>query len=148
MYRSERNCIKHLGSRLFIFRTWIIRQRNTVWVHKLADIVTSLWLGIIVLPKELFNVIYIWELLNNIIIGINELYVCKYLLDLDLTLMNVWRDNYFLENDYDSKTKLSIIFSIPYIRILSLYRDHSVLTRINSLYPFLLFLFMPLAYVM
>ena len=29
----------------------------------------------------------------------------------------------------------------PHLRILSLYRDHSVLTRINSLYPFLLFLF-------
>ena len=33
-------------------------------------------------------------------------------MDLDLTLMNIWRDNYCLENDYDSKTKLSIIFSI------------------------------------
>ena len=52
------------------------------------------------------------DLLNNIIIGINELDVCKYLLDLDLTLMNIWRGNYCLENDYDSKTKLSIIFSI------------------------------------
>ena len=49
------------------------------------------------------------DLLNNIIIGINELYVCKYLLDLDLTLMNIWRDHYCLENDYDSKTKLSIV---------------------------------------
>ena len=56
--------------------------------------------------------ICILDLLNNIIIGINELYVCKYLLDLDLTLMNIWRDNYCLENDYDSKTKLSIIFSM------------------------------------
>ena len=54
-------------------------------------------------------------LLNNIIIGINELYVCKYLLDLDLTLMNIWRHNYCLENDYDSKMKLSIIFSSCYI---------------------------------
>ena len=42
MYRSERDCIKHSGSRLFMFRTWIIRQYNTVWVHKLTDIVTSL----------------------------------------------------------------------------------------------------------
>ena len=25
-----------------MFRTWIIRQRNTVWVRKLTDIVTSL----------------------------------------------------------------------------------------------------------
>ena len=29
--------------------------------------------------------------------------------------MNIWRDNYCLENDYDSKTKLSIIFSFAYI---------------------------------
>ena len=62
MYKSERHCIKHSGSRLFMFRTWIIRQRNTVWVRKLTYIVTSLWLGIIVLPEELFNVTYIWEL--------------------------------------------------------------------------------------
>ena len=55
------------------------------------------------------------DILNNIIIGINELYVCKYLLDLDLTLMNNWRDNYYLESDYDSKMKLSIIFSFAYI---------------------------------
>ena len=33
--------------------------------------------------------------------------MCKYLLDLDLTLINIWRDNYCLENDYDSKTKHS-----------------------------------------
>ena len=59
VYRSERDCIKHLGSRLFMFRTWIIRQCDTVWVRKLADIVTSLWLGIIELPKELFKVIYV-----------------------------------------------------------------------------------------
>ena len=55
------------------------------------------------------------DLLSNIIIGINELYVCKCLLDLDLTLMNIWRDNYYLESDYDSKTKLSIIFLFAYI---------------------------------
>ena len=29
-----------------MFRTGIIRQPNTVQVHKLTDIVTSLWLGI------------------------------------------------------------------------------------------------------
>ena len=40
-----------------MFRTSIIRQRNTVWVHKLTDIVTNLWLGIVMLEKELFNVI-------------------------------------------------------------------------------------------
>ena len=78
---------------------------------KLADIVTSLWLKIIKLEKVIQCDICILDLLNNIIIGINELYVCKYLLDLDLTLMNIWRDNYCLENDYNSKMKLSIIFS-------------------------------------
>ena len=54
-------------------------------MHKLADIVTSLWLGISKLDKELFNVTYVlWKPFNNIIIEINELYVYKYLLDLDL----------------------------------------------------------------
>ena len=33
---------------------------------------------------------------------------------------------------------------LPHLRILSLCMDHSMLTGINSLYPFLLFLFMPL----
>ena len=85
-------------------------------MRKLTEVVTSLWLEIIKLEKELFNVTYICilDLLNNIIIGINELYVCKYLLNLDLTLMNIWRDNYCLENDHDSKTKLSIIFLFGY----------------------------------
>ena len=79
---------------------------------KLADIVTSLWLEIIVLEKELFYVTPVFlGLLNNIIIGINELYVCKYLLDLDLTLTNIWRDNYYVESDYNIKTKLSIVFT-------------------------------------
>ena len=109
MYRSERDCIKHLGSRLFMFRTWIIRQHNTVWVHKLTDIVTSLDSKLVSYPKSDSMWHVYLDLLNNIIIGINELHVCKYLLDLDLTLMNIWRDNYCLENDYDSKTKLSII---------------------------------------
>ena len=37
---------------------------------------------------------------------------------------------------------------LPHLRIHSLYMDHSMITGINSLYPFLLFLFRPLAYVM
>ena len=53
-----------------MFRTWRIRQCNPVWVHKLADIVTSLWLGIIVLPKELFNVTYVCD---HLYFGINEI---------------------------------------------------------------------------
>ena len=44
-----------------MFRTWRIRRRNPVWVRKLADVVTSLWLGIIVLSKELFNMISVSE---------------------------------------------------------------------------------------
>ena len=53
-------CFRYLGSRLIVFRTWIIRQCNPVWVHKLADIVTSLWLEIIKLDKEWFNVILLY----------------------------------------------------------------------------------------
>ena len=79
-------------------------------MRKLADIVTSLVFMNGALSQWKCD-ICILDLLHNIIIGINELYVCKYLLDLDLTLMNIWRDNYCLENDYDSKTKLSIVFS-------------------------------------
>ena len=37
------------------------------------------------------------------------------------------------------------IDQLPFLRILSLCMDHSMQTRINSLYLFLLFLFMPLA---
>ena len=40
-------------------------------MHKLADIVTSLWLGISKLLKELINVLYVWKPFNNIIVGIN-----------------------------------------------------------------------------
>ena len=32
-----KDCIKCLGSRLFMFRTWIIRPCNPVWVCKLAN---------------------------------------------------------------------------------------------------------------
>ena len=38
---------------------------------KLTDIVTSLWLGISKLLKELINVLYLWKPFNNIIVGIN-----------------------------------------------------------------------------
>ena len=42
-------------------------------MRKLADIVTSLWLGIIKLDKELFYVTPVFlELSNEIIFGINE----------------------------------------------------------------------------
>ena len=42
-------------------------------MRKLADIVKSLWLEIVMLEKELFNVTSVFlELFNNIIFGINE----------------------------------------------------------------------------
>ena len=37
-----------------VFRTWIVRQHNLVWVHKLADIVTSLC-SVIYALKSLVN---------------------------------------------------------------------------------------------
>ena len=50
-----------------MFRTGIVRQRNKVRVCKLTDIVRSLWLGIIVLDKELFYEISVFgNCLNNI----------------------------------------------------------------------------------
>ena len=52
MYRSERIVFKQLGNRLFMFRTWKIRWRNSVWVCKLADIVTSLCLGLLCCLKS------------------------------------------------------------------------------------------------
>ena len=44
-----------------MFRTWTIRQGNTVRVRKLTEIVISLWLGIIKLDKEWFNVILLYR---------------------------------------------------------------------------------------
>ena len=43
-----------------MFRTWIIRQGNTVRVRKLTEMVISLWLEIIKLDKEWFNVILLY----------------------------------------------------------------------------------------
>ena len=56
--------IKYLGSRLFMFRTWIVRWHNTIWVCKLPDIVTNLCSAIH--TKSKLNVIHILESLNNI----------------------------------------------------------------------------------
>ena len=71
MYRSERDCIKHLGSRLFMFRTWIIRQRNTVWVRKLTDIVSSLDSKLVSCLRSYSKWNMYVEPFNNIIVGIN-----------------------------------------------------------------------------
>ena len=72
-------------------------------MHKLADIVTSLDSELVSCSRVIQCNTFMWKPFNNIISGINELYVCKYLLDLDLTLMNIWKDNYCLENDYNRK---------------------------------------------
>ena len=53
LYQAFRN-------QTLVFRTWIIRQGNTVRVRKLTEIVISLWLEIIKLDKEWFNVILLY----------------------------------------------------------------------------------------
>ena len=51
-------------------------------MRKLADVVTSLWLGNIVLPKELFNVISLHgNILLKLIFGINEGVSVKHIVD-------------------------------------------------------------------
>ena len=97
-----------------MFRTWRIRQRNPVWVHKLADIVTSLWLGIIVLPRVIQCDICIFGLIKQHH-NWNKWIVCVQILV--GFGFNIWRDHYCLENDYDNKTKLSIIYSFAYILV-------------------------------
>ena len=52
MYGSERIVFKQLGNRLFMFRTRRIRWHNPVWVCKLADVVTSLCLGLLCCLKS------------------------------------------------------------------------------------------------
>ena len=45
-------------------RTGIVRQHNPVRVRKLTDIITSLWLGIGKLDKELFTVIHVFGIIK------------------------------------------------------------------------------------
>ena len=91
-----------------MFRIRRIRRCNPVWVRKLADVVTSLWLGIIVLSKELFNVISVSE--NYSTISIWNKWKCE--------RENQSLDSYLPEDYYDlnynGRTKLSI-FLIHYI---------------------------------
>ena len=106
MYRSERDCIKHLGSRLSMFRTWIIRQCNTVWVCKLTDIVTCLWLGIIVPPKELFyEILVFWTYYMT---SIWNKWTCE--------RVNKSLDSYspkdYYDINYNNKRKISISFRL------------------------------------
>ena len=58
-----------------------------------------------------------------------------------ISLIEIWPFCTNLLENYPSHN----IDQLPLLRILSLYMDHSVQTRIQSLYLFLLFLFMPLA---
>ena len=61
-----------------MFRTWIIRQRNTVRVHKLTDIATCLDATcldskLVSWTRSYSDVIHVLgDLFNNIIFGINE----------------------------------------------------------------------------
>ena len=91
-----------------MFRTWRIRRRNPVWVRKLADVVTSLWLEIIKLGKELFNVISVSE--NYSTLSIWNKWKCE--------RENQSLDSYLPEDyynlNYNGRTKLSI-FLIHYI---------------------------------
>ena len=91
-----------------MFRTWRIRQCNPVWVRKLADVVTSLWLGIIKLDKEWFNVTYVSWIYY--ITSIWNKWKCE--------RENQSLDSYLPEDyynlNYNGRTKLSI-FLIRYI---------------------------------
>ena len=91
-----------------MFRTWIIRQHNTVWVRKLTDIVTSFWLGIIVLPKELFKVMLLY--------GISYLekmrvWKCKQVIDFDQSTTTVKEERNKTLLDESDK----LLWSICYI---------------------------------
>ena len=44
-----------------VFKTWIVRQHNLIWVCKLTDIVTSLFLCICSWTKSQWNVIHVWN---------------------------------------------------------------------------------------
>ena len=58
-----------------------------------------------------------------------------------ISLIEIWSFCTNLHENYPSRK----IDQLPLLRILSLCMDHSMQTRINSLYLFLLFLFTPLA---
>ena len=53
--------------------------------------------------------------------------------------MNIWRENYCLENDYDSKTKLSIIFSISYINKIGKVRLRILFLNVDGILPYLVY---------
>ena len=86
-----------------MFRTWIIRQRDTVWVHKLADIVTSLWLGIIALLKELFYEIFLCG--NLLTTSIWNKWKCE---RVNKSLDSHWPEDYYNLN-YNNKQQISTV---------------------------------------
>ena len=98
-----------------MFRTWRIRQCNPVWVRKLADVVTSLWLEIIVLPKELLNVTSVFWIYY--ITSIWNKWKC--------VRENQSLDSYLPEDYYDlnynGRTKLNI-FLIRYNKVMFNYQ--------------------------
>ena len=50
--------------RLFMFRTWIVRQRNPVWVGKFTDSVTSLGSELVIWTKSHLNMLHVFGIIN------------------------------------------------------------------------------------
>ena len=92
-----------------MFRTWRIRQCNPVWVRKLADVVTSLWLGIIKLDKELFYVtpVFFWIYYITLIWN-------KWKCERENQSLDSYLPEDYYDLNYNGRTKLSI-FLIRYI---------------------------------
>ena len=106
-----------------MFRTWRIRQCNPVWVRKLADVVTSLWLGINVLSKGLFNVISVSE--NYSMLSIWNKWKCE---RENQSLDSYLPEDYYVLNSTPNEAKYQII-SFGYIGAQS---DLTQVTTLNK----------------
>ena len=106
-----------------MFRTWRIRQCNPVWVRKLADVVTSLWLGIIKLDKELFYVtpVFFWIYYITLIWN-------KWKCERENQLLDSYLPEDYYDLNYNGRTKLSI-FLIRYINKRSRIQKESYLVN-------------------
>ena len=86
-----------------MFRTWTIRQGNTVRVHKLTEIVISLWLEIIKLDKEWFNVILLYGTILET--NIWNKWNCE---RVNKSLDSYWPEDYY-DINYNNRWQISII---------------------------------------
>ena len=115
-----------------MFRTWRIRWRNPVWVCKLADIVTNLWLGIIKLGKELFYVTPVFlDLLYNINLEWMRAWKCKQFVDFDKSTPTVKEER---NRTLLHQTKLSIIFSSVTLTTIHSFSSKQWMTQRQSVY--------------